>query len=227
MGPVVLKTDIVPGALDAAALPEDALNLNFPIQGAAVTYVRGLTPLTALDGNGTLTGDTFAAVINGAKVGPLTVTGGSVRIPNLHVPGSPGDIAAHVDGSLRDVLALIDMPPLQYPSRFHVGTDSAKGTAAIDLKFHVPMVKKLDIDEIGISVKGRLNGLTLSLGERKITNGTINLTIDNSSLEAAGLVDLAGSPLTVNWKEAFKTAGAVTTRITARGMLSDAPRAKI
>jgi hypothetical protein len=224
VGPVVLKTDIAPGALDAVALPEDALNLSFPIRNATVTYVKGLTPLTALDGNGMLTGDTFAAVIDKAKVGALTVTGGKVRIPNLHVPGAPGDIMAHVDGSLSDVLALIDMPPLQYPSRFHVGTDSAKGTAAIDLKFHVPMVKKLDIDKIGISVKGRLNGLALSLGDRKVTNGTINLTIDNSGLEAAGIVNLAGSPLTVDWKEAFRTAAAVTTRITARGMLSDAAR---
>ena len=224
VGPVLLKTNIQPGALDAPMLPEDALNLSFPIQGGTVTYVKGLTPLSNLAGTATLSGDTFAATINSAKAGPLVLSNGKVTIPGLHLAGPPGDITAHVEGALSDVLALIDMEPLRYPSRFHIGTDSAKGAAAIDLAFRVPMVRDLDIDRVGISVKGQVSGLALALGDHQITNGSVNLAIDNSSLDVGGTVDFSGANLNVDWKEAFKATGPITTRITASGVLNDAAR---
>lgn len=224
VGPVLLKTNIQPGALDAPMLADDALNLSFPLRGGTVTYVKGLTPLSDLAGTATLSGDIFTATIKSAKAGPLVLSNGKVSIPNLHLAGPPGDITAHVDGALSDVLALIDMEPLRYPSRFHIGTDSAKGTAAIDLAFKVPMVKDLDIDQVGISVKGQVNGLALVLGDHKITNGSVNLDIDNSSLDVGGKVDFSGASLDVDWKEVFKAKGPITTRITASGVLNDAAR---
>jgi len=227
VGPVLLTTNIEPGALDAPMLPEDALNLSFPIQGGTVTYVKGLTALSNLAGTATLSGDSFTATVSSARAGPLTLSNGKVSIPNLHLAGPTGDITAHVDGTLSEVLALIDMEPLHYPSRFHIGTDSAKGTAAIDLAFQVPMVKDLDIDRVGISVKGQVNGLALVLGDHQITNGVVNLDIDNSSLDVGGKVDFSGASLDVDWKEAFKAKGPITTRITATGVLNDAAREKL
>ena len=158
IGPMALKADIAAGALDLPVLPDGAINLSFPIANATVNYLQGLTPLTNMQGSATLTGDTFTATVTSAKIGPLALSGGSVTIPNLHVAGSPGNIVAHVDGALSDVLTLIDMPPLHYPTRFHIGTGSAKGQAAIDLSFRVPMVKDLGIDDVGIKIGGQVRG---------------------------------------------------------------------
>ena len=232
VGPIVLKTNIAAGALDAPVLPNDALTLSFPIQGATITYMSGLTPLTNVEGSGTLTGDTFVANVTSATITPpdsgvLTVSGGSVTIPELHVAGPAGDIAAHVEGKLGDVFALLDMKPLQYPTRFHISKDSAKGAAAVDLKFHVPMVRDLGIDDVGIAISGQVNGLALAVGSHEVTDGTARLAIDNSSLHVDGQVVLAGSSLAVSWDEAFKAKGPITTRITASGQLSDATREKL
>lgn len=227
IGPIVLKTNIAAGALDAPMLPEDALDLSFPLQGGTVTYVKGLTPLTDLAGSATLSGDTFTASVSSAKAGPLALSNGRVVIPNLHTADSPGDITAHVDGALSDVLRLIDMEPLHYPSRFHIGTDSAKGAAVLDLSFKVPMVRDLNVDQLGISVTGQVSGLALAVGDHEISDGTVNLAVDNSSLDVGGKINLAGVALDAEWKEAFNAKGPITTRITASGILSDAAREKL
>ncbi len=227
IGPIVLKTDVAAGALDAAVLPNNAVTLSFPVQNATITFLDGLTPLTEVDGDCTLSGNSFTADVDSAKVGPLAVSGGKVDIPRFDVAASPGDIAAHVDGSLSDVLTLIDMKPLRYPSRFHIGSGDTKGQASIDLKFRVPMVKDLSIDDVGIAITGHVDGLALAVGDHNITGGTADLTIDNSSLRVAGKVQLSGVDLDVAWNEAFKGDDPVTTHITARGVLDDAARERL
>ncbi|MDE3116127.1 MAG: hypothetical protein KGL26_11045, partial [Pseudomonadota bacterium] len=188
VGPVTLTTNIAAGALDLAVLPDDALNLSFPIQGATVTYLHGLTPLTDVSGSGTLTGNGFSARVDSAMVGPLKVSGGAVSIVDLSVPGPPGKITAHIEGGFGDVLKLIDMKPLGYPTRFGILTASAKGAAAIDLAFNMPMVRDLSMNDVKISVNGVMNGLALAIGDHSVSNGAVTVAIDNSSLHAAGTV---------------------------------------
>ncbi len=152
VGPIVLHTHILPGALDLPALPENAVAMTFPIAGATVSYMRGVTPLTRVTGSATLTGDTFKSDIASAAVGSLAMSNGHLTIPNLHVAGSTASIAAHANGSVPDVLALIDEKPMQYPSRFHVKTQGAKGNASIDMAFQVPTRNSVSMDDIGVSV---------------------------------------------------------------------------
>jgi hypothetical protein len=119
------------------------------------------------------------------------------------------------------------MKPLQYPSRFNIGSGDTKGQASIDLKFHVPMVKDLSIDDVGLSITGHVNGLALAVGDHNVTGGTADVAIDNSSLHVGGKVQMAGANLDVTWDEAFKSDDSITTRITAQGMLDDAAREKL
>jgi hypothetical protein len=225
LGPLTLHTDIPAGGLDQPFLPESALAVSFPVTGATISYIDGLPPLTNVMGIGQLSGDTFKAEVTSASVGPLAVSRGHVLIPNLHTHGMIGDMSAHVAGSLPDVLALADMKPLQYPSRFHIDPAATKGAAALDLDFHVPMVKGVSVDKIGISVKAAVSGMSLALGPHtKITNGTANFLVDNSSLHATGQIAFGTTTLAVDWHELFKTAP-VTTHVSVRGMLDDAGRA--
>lgn len=227
IGPILMKTDIAPGALDLPVLPEDALTLSFPIEGGTVTYIKGLTPLTGVVGMGVLAGNSFTAAVSSAMIGALKISAGKVSIPDINAADAPGEITAHADGELSDVLRLVDMNPLQYPSRFHIDADKAKGLSAIDLFFHMPMVRNLSIDDVGISVKGRMTGLALAIGNRQIDDGVADIAIDNSSLHVTGKINLAGADMTVDWNEAFKAKGPITTRITASGVLDDAAREKL
>lgn len=223
IGPVVVRLRIPAGALQAAALPEDAVSVNFPVTGATVVYLRGLTPLTNATGSALLTGDTFRATLASASVGPLTVSNGHVTISNLHVHGAPALVTAHVAGQLPQVLSLLDMPPLRYPTRFHVNTASAHGIAAFDASFRVPTIKGESVDAVAIGVKGTVGNLAIALGPHtRISNGLIALNVDNSMLHASGNVTIGTAALNVDWTELFKPQGPISTRVKASGQIDEA-----
>ena len=149
-------------------------------------------------------------------------------IPNLHVHGTKGDFSVHVDGAMPDVMALIDMKPLNYPTRFGVDPALTKGEASVDMMFKVPMLADLPVDDVGISVKAAVNDFAITLGGKtRLTDGTVNFDIDNSHLHQTGLVNLADSRLTVDWTEDFKTTAPITTKLNVKGTLTEAGRAAL
>lgn len=224
VGPVSLHAHILPGQLDQDRLPDEAVNVSFPLTGGTITYVPGLTPMTNVTGSAQLLGDTFKGEITSGTVGHIAVGLSHVAIPNLHLDDAPADITAHISGGLPDVLVLIDEKPLQYPTRFHLHTQGARGSVVADLSFHVPTNHNVTIDQVGINVKTTVSGLAISLGEHtKITDGIATFAIDNNSLHATGPVTMGGVQLAMDWTETFKDAP-VTTRVTVKGAMDDAAR---
>ncbi|HVU20976.1 MAG TPA: AsmA-like C-terminal domain-containing protein, partial [Rhizomicrobium sp.] len=225
LGPVAFEAHIPAGLLDEPALPDGALKVAIPVNGAEANYLQGLTHLTQLHGTGTLTGNAFSADIAGARIGPLAVTQGRVVISDLSVPASPGDFTAHVAGTMPDILNLIDMKPLNYPTRFGIDKSQTKGQANLDLSFHLPLRKNLSVDEVGIAIKAAVTDFSILLGDHAhLTDGTVNFQIDNAKLHAGGNALLADSRLAFDWSEDFRTSNVVTTRIGVKGTLDSAGR---
>ncbi|MEI9993215.1 MAG: AsmA-like C-terminal domain-containing protein [Rhizomicrobium sp.] len=225
LGPIVFETHLPAGAFDLPGLPDGALLMSFPISNAELSYVHGLTHMTGVFGSARLTGNTFAADIARGRIGPLLVSKGHAAIPDLSAANSIGDIAAHVDGSLTDILKLTDLKPLNYATRFGIDPAATAGKAAVDLSFHVPMRRELSVDAIGISIKAVATGFGISLGKNtRLNDGAMTFDVDNSHLHAGGTVALATSRLAVDWVEDFKTADPVTTRIGVKGQLDQAGR---
>jgi hypothetical protein len=228
MGPLDAEVNFAPGLLDQEILPEDSLKLTFGMKNIEGNYVRGLTHATQVTGEAILTGDTFKASFTGGKIGPLTVSRGTALIPNLHVRGTVGQFGVHVDGSMPDIMTLIDMKPLGYPTRFGIDPRQTGGTASADLAFQVPMLADLPVDAVGISVKAQVNAFAVTLGGKtRLTDGAVNFEIDNSHLHQTGSVNLADSRLNVDWTEDFKTPDTVTTRLQVRGNMTEAARAAL
>jgi hypothetical protein len=225
IGPLNFETQIPEGALDADVLPDNAIHLTFPLSGAQITYVKGLTPMTEVRGTAVMTGDTFGAQIEGARIGPLAVTQGRFDIRQMHVPGTAGVVTARVEGGLPDVLRLIDMKPLGYPTRFGIDPAKTTGTAAVDLNVKVPMLRNLTVDDVGIGVRANVAGLSVSLGGSvHLTDGNILFAISNDNLRATGTGAIAGSRLNLDWTEDFRTQDPITTRVRAIGALGDDAR---
>jgi len=225
VGPIVFETHFPAGMIDQDKLPDGALLMTFPIVNAEANYVTGLTHLTAVRGNATLTGNSFTVDIAGARIGPLGVSKGHVSVADLSAPDSPAEISAHVDGSLTDILKLTDLKPLHYATRFGVDPNQTKGTANADLDFKLPLKRDLSIDNVAISVKAITSGFGIALGkDLRLADGAMHFDIDNNHLHAYGTAALATSRLTLDWVEDFKTRKDVTTRIALKGMLDEAGR---
>ncbi|MES2292179.1 MAG: AsmA-like C-terminal domain-containing protein [Pseudomonadota bacterium] len=224
LGPLTFESHIPVGLLDQEVLPDDAVKLNFPMTGVEGSYVQGLTHVTGVSGNATLLGDTFTADFNSGHVGNLQVRGGHALIPNLHTHGTVGQFTVHVDGQMPEIMTLIDMQPLGYPTRFGIDPKQTKGSASTDLSFQVPMLQDLAVEAVGISVKAQVSDFAVTLGRLKLANGAVNFDIDNSHLHQTGTVSLADARFAIDWQEDFRTTQPVTTRINAKGVMTDVAR---
>ena len=228
LGPFIFETHIPVGMLDQPILPDDALKLSFAMDGVEGNYVRGLTHLSDVAGSATLLGDTFTADFNSGRVGNIQIRGGHAVIPTLHVTGTVGTFSAHADGTMGDIMNLIDMKPLNYPTRFGVDPAQTKGQASVDLAFKVPMLADLPVDDVGISVHAAVSDFAVTLGKTtRLTDGAVNFDIDNSHLHQTGVVNLADSRLTVDWTEDFKTTQPITTKLNVKGTLTEGGRAAL
>jgi len=227
LGEAVLTTRIPAGALGKEALPEESLSFAFPFTDVTAQYIKGLTRITNAYGSGHLSGNTFRAEVTRGNVGPLMLRRGDAVIPNLHVVGAPGTVSAHVDGKVEDVLLLVDQQPLGYPTRFHIDPKQTRGEAALDLKFTIPMLKALSVEQMGISIRAKTTGLSMPMGmDRVIEDGSLNFAIDSHSLVAQGPVRVSGVPLEMKWEETFAPL-AITTRVDVKGTMDNEGRNRL
>jgi AsmA-like C-terminal region/Protein of unknown function len=225
LGPIVFETHLPAGVLDQPTVPDGAVLMTFPFLNAEMTYVHGLTHLTGVTGSARLTGNTFSAEVARARIGPLVVSNGHAVIPSLSAPGSPGDIALHVDGSMTDILKLTDQKPLNYPTRFGINPAATAGKAGLDMKVHLPMRHDLKVDDIAISIKAVVSGFGISLGKTlRLSDGAMTFDIDNTHLHAYGVAGLATSRLNIDWVEQFHGADPLTTKIGIKGQMDEAAR---
>ena len=211
--------------LDQAIYPEEALSLTFAMKDIEGDYVKGLTRATGVTGDAILTGDTFKASFTSGHIGPLNASHGTALIPNLHQRGTAGQFGVHIDGAMPDVMALIDMKPLNYPTKFGIDPRTTGGRASADLMFTVPMLADLPVDDVGIAVKALVSDFAVTLGGKtRLTNGEVTFDIDNSHLHQYGMVNLADSRLNVDWTEDFQTKDPVTTRLAVKGAMTEGGR---
>lgn len=230
IGPTSFRLNFAAGALDQPALPADAVSVKFTVSGADVSYIKGLTHLTELQGTGEVTGNSFLADVSSASIGPLVVHGARFVIPDFSAAIETGTVTGQIQGGMPDVLALIDMPPLGYPTRFGINGASSKGDTTVALTIRVPMQKSVSVDDVGIDIKAAVTGFALALGPHtQLTDGTIDFAIDNNRLHATGSSGIGGSAsrLNLDWTEQFKTSKAATTRVALKGTLDDTARAAL
>ena len=225
IGPLEAQTNFAPGMLDQAIFPEEALTLTFAMKDIEGDYVKGLTRATGVTGDAILTGDTFKASFASGHIGPLNASRGTALIPNLHQRGTAGQFGVHIEGAMPDVMALIDMKPLNYPTKFGIDPKTTGGRASADLMFSVPMLADLPVDDVGIAVKAQVSDFAVTLGGRtRLTDGTVSFDIDNSHLHQVGMVNLADSRLAVDWTEDFTTKDPVSTRLAVKGPMTEGGR---
>lgn len=226
VGPLQINAALPAGALDMPALPDSALSVTFPFRGLTTQYVNGMTPITRAEGEATLTGDNFHAVVNRGSIGPLLLSRGEITIPGLHISGTTAHIVAHAQGSTADVLRLIDEKPLEYPKRFGIVPAAVGGTSAVDLDFDIPLLRDLSWDQVRFQVKAGSTELALPIAERRLEGAKVEFVVDPSSLTATGRGRYAAVPVNFTWNEDF-AAVAKSTRLEVAGTADDAGRSRL
>ena len=224
VGPATFDLNMAPGVLGQTGLLPSQLKVAFSVRDVEANYLTGLTHLTGVAGAAQLTGDDFAVDFTSGRVGNLVVTTGKAIIPTVSKDGTVGTFTAHVNGAMPEIMTLIDMKPLTYPTKFGIDPKTTLGDASLDLSFRVPMLSDLPVDDVGIGIKAAVKGFAVSLGRLRLNEGDVTFDIDNARLRQAGTVMLADQRYAFDWTEDFRTTQNVTTRVNARGLLTPSVR---
>jgi len=197
------RLNVAADTLDGA-VPDEAVRFAFAYEGVRIKYIDELPPLQDVSGTAIVSGNAFDAAVDAAHVGAVKLTLGHVRIGDLNIKGQPAEISGIVTGSARDVLTLIDMEPLGYPSRFGLDPKTIDGDAQVNLGLVVPTFSALKVEDIGFDIKAKLSHAAMNIAPGlRLTKGEAEFAVTGSGLTASGSANVAGVDATFAWEENF------------------------
>lgn len=193
------------------------------------TYVmQTVPPFYEASGHGYIFADKLDISIESAKIEGMPVRDSRLIINNLSdKDNQAGDIRLRVEGALPKLLTLANRQPLRVAEKANIPIDRLGGTADLSLELSIPF-QKGRADEAVYAVTARVSDTKVidMLDGEGITDGLLELTVDNDQLAVEGDVLLNGVPLHVRWDEDFKAGRAgpdvQTTRLVATGRVDAA-----
>ncbi|MHA6288446.1 YhdP family protein [Maricaulis sp. CAU 1757] len=208
--------DLDAASIDAGALANERMTLTFSVENAAVRYISTMTPLTEARGTATLRGNAFEATLESGRIGNIEISEGYVDIPRLNPKGAMARYGGVARGSARDILGLIDEPPLNLASDYGLDPALVDGVGDVAFEIRRPMLSDVPPEDIPFRVEGNFTALSLALPgtEARLENGEARLVASQDGIEAAGSAVMLDTPLDIRWSETFGLPeGEASTRI--------------
>ncbi len=212
--------------LDGSGPPEQTRFLaTMAGQDISVRYFHDLTAVTGAGLEATTDGKTFTVLTKGGRIadpksGDIEIGDGKVVIGGLDIGKETMDIRLPVQGPVRSILTLIDMPPLGYPTKLEMDPKRTQGTAEAQLHFAFPLLADLKVEQLELDVTGKLRKVAVEkvAAGLNATDGELSLALDLKAMQIKGATRLDGIPVTVDWNESFDSAAkGPRTRIAVKG----------
>lgn len=197
--------------------------------GLTVHYLRPMPPITDGVATATFDADSFDAVITGGRVGDIKLQKGALHITGLNVEDQFIKVGGDVASSLSDALKLLDHPRLGYASKLGLKPEEAGGEAQASIDFDFPAEKSLTFARVKIAVDAQVQHVALKrirFGQ-DVTDGTLDLKLDQNGMVVSGPVTYAGADLNIEWRQAFGDKVDVRESFQAKGRTSTGSRALV
>jgi hypothetical protein len=200
------KLDAAAGELAQNPIPDQAINFQFDFSGLAARYIAGLPKIKNANGSAQLTGNTFRLDMEEGWIGALRLMDGEFVVGDLDAKPTAGRIEAAMLGQTSELLRILDHEPLGYPSRYGLDAATVEGQTQMTLAVSLPLIRALTFDQVELRaladvqdavVPNLVNGETLR-------RGNIVFKVDNDGLNAVGDVEIAASPMKIDWSEDFR-----------------------
>ncbi len=195
----------------------------FDYEGLEVNYFPPLPPVRAIAGHATFNSRKMDLTIDHGTLGDITVSQGALEITGFDQDDRAIDIDLSIDGPLRTALSVLDTQPLGVIHRLGFDPANTGGHAKERLHFDFPLIHTLLSSQIRYGAKGKLDGVVIqnAVGNRDITDGALDLDLDNDGMSLAGDATLAGVPLSMNWTESFRASDRIHSHIGFKGQVQD------
>lgn len=203
----------------------DALTGTMDFEGVETHYFRPLPAVLDTHGTATFDAKSMAITVQGGHLGNLTIEPSDIALVNLDQDtGETAHVEVVVRGPAREALELIDREPLGYPSEIGLDAKKTAGTFGARLKLEIPLLRTLDVEDIGIAVSANLKNAVIPdvLRGEPLTDGDLALDLTAAGMSLSGTAKLGGVPVQLTHEERFQSNGPFRSRskVTARADVS-------
>ncbi|WPZ36977.1 AsmA-like C-terminal domain-containing protein [Thalassobaculum sp. OXR-137] len=193
----------------------DTLTGTIDFQGVETHYFRPLPPVLNTHGSATFDAKSMAITVQGGHLGNLTVETSDISLVNLDQDtGETAYVEVVVRGPAREALELIDREPLGYPTEIGLNAKKTAGTFGARLKLEIPLIRTLDVEDIGIAVSAKLKKAVIPdvLRGKPLTDGDLALDLTAAGMSLAGTAKIGGVPARITHEERFQSNGPFRSR---------------
>jgi hypothetical protein len=190
---------------DPGAIRILAFGGSFDASGVRLHYLRPLPPIEDAAASAQFDAASLVVNVRSGGVGDLKIDKARVTIAGLNAPDQTLDLEGDVAGPLRVALALVDDPSLGYLRGTGINPADSGGRVAATLRLGFPLLKTLPLASIHASVKAQITQASLDklIAGKGLSDGDIELALDEKGILATGRARLSGLPATLRWEESF------------------------
>ena len=219
------RAEFAAGAAEPSAKwTVERLNGTLRFAGVEVNYLTPMPHVQAVDGDAKFTQKRFDITLAGGGLGNLHVPQGTIALTALDTNDEMADVDVSVAGPLREVLDLIDGPPLGYLKKIDLRPDAFAGDSTVRLKLKFPLKKTIKLEEIDVLATAEAHHLTqrqAALGQ-DISDGDITLQASREGMTIAGRVKLGPTTADIDLRRNFSDRAAIIGETRARGRIGSA-----
>lgn len=193
----------------------DTLTGSIDFEGVETHYFRPLPPVLDTHGTATFDATSMDITVQGGRLGNLQVQSSDIALVNLDQDtGETAYVEVVVQGPAREALELIDRKPLGYPSEIGLEANRTAGTFGARVKLEIPLLRTLDVEDIGIAVSANLKNAVIPdvLRGEPLTEGDLELDLTAAGMALSGSAQLGGVPVRLTHEERFQSDGPFRSR---------------
>ncbi|MGV6800743.1 MAG: YhdP family protein [bacterium] len=201
---------------------DDMMRLSFDFDQVTAQIVKEMTPITQGSGSAVILGNSLELHTRTGKIANINLDEGSVVMSAFYPKDTKSRYRATLSGGVKDLLSLVDEPPLGYISKSGFSPDNFSGQGQFTIEIGRANRSYVPIENYDFIGDGHFSNLTLTDFKEGLdlsnASGTVHLT--NKDLEINAKAEIQQTPTDIVWLRQFGDEG--LTNITVSGVLNAA-----
>lgn len=222
-----VKVKLSAAEIDSGDVKPDSMEITGEFIGVRASYIGQMPPVREAQGYLRITPALLDLTLQSGQLGELAIPEGMVKIE----PGTGrnalwnGTIEMVASGANREVLRILDLPPLGLTRRLGLDPAMLGGVSTTRARFNFPLADALKADDIRFAAASNIRdgSWNKAFGAVDVANATLSIEVTAAGLATKGDVTLNGVPAEVSWTESFDSL-TPNGQVTLRTRLDDAAR---